>query len=232
MSVKTNPNSKVRYGWIVGIGDPVPHEEQPLNDTDSRRFTIEYRDTGKTSVVDARSLKIWHTDEIPIFRQLELEALNTERATGREREDSNTKSTEDTSQPGNPGNNITNRGCSTTTRGGRNPAAGVGAQGTSTGAKSTSQGTKSTSTGTSTRNRSDGQKKLLKLPQRQYHRRCQRRKKHKDQTQWTLSPSSARRIGTDVTLRDARKKPVGDCANGQDNGWDGKQGKRSPRSRP
>ena len=50
-----------------------------MNDTDSRRFTIEYRDTGKTAVVDAQSLKVWHTDEIPMFRKLELEALNAER---------------------------------------------------------------------------------------------------------------------------------------------------------
>ena len=69
----------MRYGWIVGLGDPVPHKEQPLNDTDSRRFTIEYRDTGKTAVVDARSIKSWPTDEIPLFRKLELEALNAER---------------------------------------------------------------------------------------------------------------------------------------------------------
>jgi hypothetical protein len=79
ISVKTSPNGTVRYGWIVGLGDPVPHKEQPLNDTDSRRFTIEYRDTGKTAVVDARSIKSWPTDEIPLFRKLELEALNAEK---------------------------------------------------------------------------------------------------------------------------------------------------------
>jgi hypothetical protein len=79
VSVKTNPKSKVRYGWIVGRGDSVPHEEQPLNDTDSRRFEVEYQDTGTVTMVDARSLRKWTTTELPIFRIKELEALDAER---------------------------------------------------------------------------------------------------------------------------------------------------------
>ena len=79
MSIKTNPKDIVRYGWIVGRGDSVPHEEKPLNDTDSRRFQVKYQDTGKVTMVDARSLKKWTTTELPLFRILELEALDAER---------------------------------------------------------------------------------------------------------------------------------------------------------
>ena len=36
VTIKAHPNKKVEYGWVIGRGDPVPHEEQPLNDSDTR----------------------------------------------------------------------------------------------------------------------------------------------------------------------------------------------------
>ena len=58
----------MEYGWIIGRGDPVPHVEQPLNDTDTRRFWVEFLKNGKRQEVDAQSLRIWRTAELPRFR--------------------------------------------------------------------------------------------------------------------------------------------------------------------
>ena len=59
--------------------DPVPHVEQPLNDTDTRRFWVEFLKNGKRQEVDAQSLRIWRTAELPRFRIEEQERLEAER---------------------------------------------------------------------------------------------------------------------------------------------------------
>ena len=79
VTIKTQGDKTVEYAWVKAKGDPVTHAETPMNDKDSRRFWVEMKKDGKERLVDAKSMKIWKTKELPRFLREEQEAQQAQR---------------------------------------------------------------------------------------------------------------------------------------------------------
>ena len=67
VTIKTQKNKPVEYGWIRSRLEPVIHQETPLNNTDTQRFLVELKKGGHLKTIDAKSLKYWRTEEKPKF---------------------------------------------------------------------------------------------------------------------------------------------------------------------